>query len=106
MFDKTWEIKCILNYYTEYLRGVDDYDDEERDEIRNICAKAIELTCQDIGFVMPIDMFIDWTNYGSITPYDGSGYFLDENGQRIGPLTWSDKDEQVQDAVFVAWYNK
>jgi hypothetical protein len=55
---------------------------------------------------MPIDMFIDWTNYGSITPYDGSGYFLDENGQRIGPLTWSDKDEQVQDAVFVAWYNK
>jgi hypothetical protein len=105
MFDKTWEIKCILNYYTDYLYGMDD-DDEERDEIRDICAKAIELTCQDIGFVMPIDMFIDWTNYGSITPYDGSGYFLNENGQRIAPLTWTDKDEQVQDAVFIAWYNK
>lgn len=106
MFDKTWEIKCILNYYTECLRGLDDDSYEERNEIRNICAQAIEFTYQDFGFVMPLDMFVDWANSGFITSYDGHGYFLDENGKRIAPITWTKEDEMIQDAVFVAWYNK
>ena len=105
MFDKTWEIKCILNYYTEYLRGVDDYDDEERDEIRNICAKAIELTCQDKGFVMPIEMFCELVRAGSITDYDGIGYFLDYEGNRLDGDIF-DEFYCPACALFVAWYNK
>ena len=106
-FENEWYIKQILNYYKNTIvSGV--YPDYEWIEQRNfctICARAIELTCEDIGFVMPLDMFFKWTTDGSLTDYDGHGYFLDKEGKRLGLVNFFTAT-YPEDAVYVAWYNK
>lgn len=101
IFKNTWEIKCLINYAREYIG---DSDAETKQTIEEI-AQAIELTCQDIGFVMPIEMFLDWAIDGFITDYDGIGYWLDKDGNRICRFNFYD-DSLPEEAMFVAWYNK
>lgn len=102
-FDNTWEIACLINYARENVSDNPREDDENVDTI----AKAIELTCKpdEIGFVMPIDMFIDWVEQGGIGPYDGHGYYLDEHGDRIERIDFY-SDKIPENIEFIAWYNK
>ena len=106
-FKNEWFIKSILDYYKNTIvSGL--YPEYEWIEQRNfctICARAIELTCEDIGFVMPLDMFLKWETEGSLTDYDGHGYWLDKNGERIKLINFF-SDVYPEDAVYVAWYNK
>jgi hypothetical protein len=104
-FNHDWEIKSILDYFIETYRCIDDYDFNQQDFLTYKCSRAIELTCQDDGFVMPIEMFREWVKVGSITDYDGFGYFLDYEGNRLDGDIFN-KSYHPADALLVAWYNK
>lgn len=104
-FKHDWKIRNILNYFKDTYRCVDDYDFDQKDFLTNSCSRAIELTCKDFGFVMPIDMFCEWVKAGYITDYDGIGYFLDYEGNRLEGDVF-DEYFVPDDALFVAWYNK
>lgn len=104
-FENEWYIKQIIAYQNEVLRGYADYEWIEKQNLLTVCARAIELTCEDIGFVMPLDMFFEWTTNGSLTDYDGHGYFLDKEGKRLELVNFF-TTRYPEDAVYVAWYNK
>ena len=104
-FKHEWEIKQILHYLQVSARCTNDHDFDERDYLAGSCSRAIELNYQVDGFVMPIDMFCEWVNAGSITPYDGIGYYLDYEGNRLDGDIF-DEFYCPACAEFVAWYNK
>ena len=104
-FEHDWKIRNILDYFKEAYRCIDDYDFDQQDFLTNNCSRAIELTCQGDGFVMPIEMFNEWIKVGSITDYDGFGYFLDYEGNRLDGDVFN-RFYHPADALFVAWYNK
>ena len=104
-FKYDWKIRSILDYFKETYRCIDDCDFDQQDFLINNCSRAIELTCQDIGFVMPVDMFCEWVKVGYITDYDGFGYFLDYEGNKLDGDIF-DEFYCPACAEFVVWYNK
>ena len=104
-FENEWYIKQIIYYYNDALKNYEDYEQLEKANLLTICIRAIELTCEDIGFVMPLDMFFKWTTDGYLTDYDGHGYFLDKEGKRLMLVNFF-TTAYPEDAVYVAWYNK
>ena len=115
MFEMTWEIETIMNFYVDNIlknRSIKNIMERitKDDYIGEVCSQAIELTCREnCGLIMPIDMAIEWVDGGSIVDYDGMGYALDGDGNRIKAIC-CDVDfleECKKDgAVFMAWYNK
>ena len=114
-FELTWYIGVLMNAYADSIKPLEtkklDYGGCEREEsLEELYAQAIELTCKEnCGLIMPIDMCIDWVESTSITDYDGHGYLLDKNGERIGSMRCSVsflQSAKEKEAVFVAWCNK
>ena len=104
-FNHDWEIKSILDYFKGTYRCINDYDFDQQDFLTNSCSRAIELTCQGNGFVMPIEMFCEWVERSYITTLDGFGYFLDYEGNKVSGDIFN--EYCISDEVmFVAWYNK
>lgn len=106
-FEKEWCIRQILDYYKNtIISGVyPDYEWIEQRNLCTVCAHAIELTCESIGFVMPLDMFFKWTTTGYLTDYDGHGYYYDINGEAIADVDFV-SGLYPEEAVYVAWFNK
>lgn len=111
----TWEIGVLMNAYAEKIKPLETekYDYEkyrQKEALEELYAQAIELTVKDdCGLIMPIEECIDWVMAKSIIDYDGIGYLLDKDGERIGGM-WCDvsflKNAKKNGACFVAWYNK
>lgn len=115
-YNLTWEIGVILNDYVDKLKILEAEESDKREKYRKkealeeLYAQAIELTVKDnCGLIMPIDDFIDSVKTGSIMDYDGCGYLINKDGERIGSL-YCDVSfllgAKDGGAVFVAWYNK
>ena len=69
------------------------------------CARAILITNKEgCGDCMLAEDFLDAAEHGSFLPYDGEGYFCDEDGNNLGDV-WSTKTVPV-DTKFVMWFNK
>ena len=111
----TWKIEAIMNFYVDNIQKNHSIKNimeriRENERIGDICSQAIELTCREnCGLIMPIDMCIDWVKSGGIIDYDGHGYLLDENGEKIGGMHCNTdflKKAKEEGACFVAWYNK
>jgi hypothetical protein len=114
-FDLTWEIGVLMKSYAEKIKPLEtekyDYEKERQKEaLEELYAQAIELNCkQGYGLIMPIDECIDWVESGSIIDYDGHGYLLDKDGERIGGMRCDVsflENAKENSACFVAWYNK
>lgn len=114
-FELTWDIGVLINAYADSIKPFEtkefDYEKyEQKEALKKLYAQAIELTCKEnCGLIMPIDMCIKWVADTSIVDYDGHGYLLDKNGERIGSMrcnvSFLQKAKEGE-AVFVAWYNK
>ena len=114
-FKLTWYIGVLIDTYADSIKPLEtnefDYEKyEQKKVLKELYAQAIELTCKEnCGLIMPIDMCIDWVKCESIIDYDGHGYLLDKNGERIGGMrcrvSFLQKAKE-KEAVFVAWYNK
>ena len=111
----TWEIGVLVNDYVNRIKPLEtkefDYEKyEQKEALKKLYAQAIELNCKKgYGLIMPIDMCIDWVTKKSIIDYDGTGYLLDKDGERIGSMRCDVsflKRAKENGACFVAWYNK
>lgn len=73
-------------------------------------AHAMLITAK-IGFgdCYPIDTFIEEVKDGSFIDYDGSGFWVDSEGNEISPIRCNTewlKNNQPENARFIMWYNK
>lgn len=114
-FNMTWEIGVLIDSYAEKVRPLEseqfDYMKYQmKEDLQDTYSKAIELTMKDnCGLIMPIDECINWVEGGSINDYDGHGYLLDKDGEKIGSMRCNvDFLLRAKEggAYFVAWYNK
>lgn len=58
------------------------------------------------GDLMTIETFIKCQEDGSFVSYDGSGYYLDWDGNELGSVNWRNYNQYPDNTAFVAWYNK
>ena len=109
-FNSTWEIGVLMAGCRDELNKLEPNDWKNKETIEDLYAQAIELTVKDnCGLIMPIDECIDWVICGSIIDYDGHGYLLDKDGERIGSMHCDASflvEAKENGACFVAWYNK
>lgn len=105
-----WEIGVLLDCYTDRANKLDEDNFREQDKLRDLYAAAIILNVKHgYGLFYPIDDFIEDVRGGGIIDYDGIGYLLDADGNRIGPSRCNIKfleDAKFNGAVYVAWFNK
>ena len=105
-----WEIGVLLNCYAEKINQVDKHDFCEQDRLKELYSQAIILNVKyGYGLFYPIDDFIEDVTSGGIVDYDGIGYLLDSNGDKIGPSRCNVKfleDAKSNGTVYVAWFNK
>lgn len=112
-FDHTFAIKQIMAFYAKQQEKLSKGTKAEYDSVYDLAtdaAHAIQLTVKhDLGMVMPLPMALQWVTQEYITDYDGTGYFLDENGDRLTGMCCSKaalKRAQKNGACFVEWFNK
>ena len=114
-FNSTWEIGVLLDCYANKRKALEtkEFDREkydQKEELEELYAKAIELTCKkEYGFKIPIDDFIIDVEGGMFIDYDGTGYLLDKDGEKIGGMCCNVsflKKAKENGAYFVDWYNK
>ena len=108
--DNTWEIMQIISDYNKAIKEVDKYSDE-RETLDELYAQALRIQCsEDCGCVMVLDDFIKSVADGSFIGYDGTGYFLDFDGNRHGcvrcDVEFLDEKRETGDYPFVLWFNK
>ena len=70
---------------------------------------ALIVAKKGFGDCFLISDFIDCVNNGSFIDYDGTGYWADEEGNKLGCIycdsEWLKKN-QPEKAKFIIWYNK
>lgn len=84
------------------------YDRQEKLEDKYIQMTRLAFTKSILSFgdLMTIETFIKHQKSKSLIPYDGSGDYLDWEGNELGSINWSNYDKYPEGTVFVAWYNK
>ena len=103
---QTWELRCLA------LSWIDDRNDStlaDNDNIDKLYAKSIQLQTQNsYGFVMPSHMFYKCVEDDFLTNYDGSGVFLDWEGDRQGYVDCNTEwlKDRIKKFPFVMWFNK
>ena len=102
---QAWELyQLSLDWVKKIENG---YYDESK--INNLYAQAITLQAKwKYGFVMPSIMFYEWVEDGSLINYDGSGVFLDWEGNRQGHVDCNTEwlKDRIKKFPFVMWFNK
>ena len=110
MRDLTWEIGVLLQRYANRANKLDKHNFDEKDRLKKLYAKAILLNVEHgYGLFYPIDDFTDAVSDGCYIDYDGIGYLLDVDGNRIGPSRCNVKFLEAaksNGAVYVSWFNK
>lgn len=62
----------------------------------------------EFGDIFPISKFIEYVENGYIISYDGSGYYLDENCNECGSVSFNVKELKKMSKKYkrVVWYNR
>ena len=90
-----WHFACDL--------AVKHYDEEKlRAKYTELIALALEHDCCDL---YTVDDMVEMINRGCINRYDGIGFWLDKDFNRIGYI-FGITDTVPSDAVWADWYNK
>ena len=55
---------------------------------------------------MTVENFIKEQECGCFISYDGTGDYVDFDGNELGPVNWNNYHNYPKGTVFVAWYNK
>lgn len=55
---------------------------------------------------MTVENFIKEQECGGFIAYDGTGYYIDFDGNELGHINWYNFYDYPEGTVFVAWYNK
>lgn len=106
--DNTWEIMTIISHFNDKVKDISWYSDECK-KLKELYAQAIRIQCNEkYGYVLTIDDFIESVRCTGFTDYDGSGYFLDKDGNRHDNVRcnigWLSKFKNK--FPYVLWFNK
>lgn len=58
------------------------------------------------GELMTVENFVKEQESGGFISYDGTGYYIDFDGNKLGQVHWHNFYNYPEGTVFVAWYNK
>lgn len=115
-----WTLRYLFQGYHEEVRALKAenhkghidfatmYDQQEKLEDKYIQMTRLAFTKSTLSFgdLMTIETFIKHQKCKGLISYDGSGSYLDWNGNELGGINWSDYNKYPEGTVFVAWYNK
>ena len=115
-----WTLRYLFQDYhderralkTENRKGHIDFltmcDQQEKLEDKYIQMTRLAFTKSILSFgeLMTIETFIKHQKNKCLISYDGSGSYLDWDGNELGSINWSDYNKYPEGTVFVAWYNK
>lgn len=115
-----YTIRTILEAYNSLCKEAKkQYDKNEikinlyedlTEEYLKISVQAIKLifTKPEYSYadLMPFDYFINCVIEGYFTSYDGTGYYIDFNGNKLDYINWDNPEDYPEETVFIAWYNK
>lgn len=103
----------IKKLYISYTGGDMSYRDYHTKHTVYLCtyAQAMKLLFSkpELSFctLMPIEEFVEIVEDGGINQYDGTGDYLDFDGNDLNePINWNYPSDYPDKAEFVAWYNK
>lgn len=84
------------------------YDQQVKLEDKYVQMTRLAFTKSILSFgdLMTIETFIKHQKSKGLISYDGSGNYLDWDGNELGSINWSDYNKYPEGTVFVAWYNK
>lgn len=115
-----WTIKMLFHQYHEDMRALKRehrkqhidfitlYDKQE--ELDKLYTQATRLIFSkkefSFGELMTVENFIKEQECGGFISYDGTGYYVDFDGNELGYVNWYDYHKYPEGTVFVAWYNK
>ena len=107
------DIAWTLRNFTTKIKEWEDTHSWERNYNKDPYKQAAHamLITTKIGFgdCYPIDMFIENVRDGNFIDYDGSGYFVNAEGNKISSIMCNVKwlqDNIPEDAKFIMWFNK
>ena len=107
------EIAWTLRNFTTKIKEWEDTPFWGRNHNENPYKQAAHamLITAKIGFgdCYPIDTFIEHVMDGSFIDDDGSGYFVNTEGNKISSIRCDTKwlqDHMPEDAKFIMWFNK
>lgn len=112
--DNTWDIMCLIddfNRATETIMNTCSMDtcSKEYEKLEELYAQAMRIQCASAnayGHIMVAKDFYACVNCGSFIDYDGSGVFLDWDGNECDPVRCDTDYLDKFSYPFVAWFNK
>ena len=115
--EKDFAIRCLLNSFYSTIKKLEPLKEKDWNKHNEEYEKALKLYEQAFkvlataeackyGELFTVDEFRTDQKYRLFTPYDGSGVYLDWDGNKLDGVNWSKPYSAPDKAVFVAWYNK
>ena len=111
-----WTIKTLLHqYHTDRYNIRQTNLDlpeiwEKEEELNKLYTQATRLIFSkkefSFGELMTVENFIKEQECGCFISYDGTGDYVDFDGNELGPVNWNNYHNYPKGTVFVAWYNK
>lgn len=115
-----WAIEMLFHRYHDDMQALKQEQQKQQidfitfykrqEELDKLYTQAMTLvfTKKELSFgeLMTVENFIKEQQRGSLIPYDGTGYYIDFNGNELGYVNWNNFYKYPAEAVFVAWYNK
>lgn len=113
-----FKISCILEQYHYSLKKLEEikkenvaYDfSDDKEELQKLCGQLIYLAYTRDTFFWAefflIDMFIEIVENGVFNEFNGTGYYIDFNGEKLGMINWNNIKDYPEDTAFIVWYNK
>lgn len=101
----------VMRLLEQFKDAVGKTDPSDYDILDDLYSQAIRLQLKfndDCDIAVAFD-FLEAVKLNFFTDYDGIGYFLNYDGERIGKLRCNVQwllDNRPKEAYFVAWYGK
>ena len=102
-----YEIGSILYDFSDAIKETKSYD--EREAIKTEYANCMKILFKNgFGHVYTFDDFIPLVDSKCYLNYDGIGYIVDKDGEKIEPIdcnvSWLKKHKKKNH--YITWYNK
>ena len=116
-----WTLYYLLNSYAAfYAKNEDAYRAGDingstcinnQEKYSDLYIKALYIAFEkkelENATIWLVEAFNERIEDGGFNSYDGSGCYLDKDGNEIpGYINWSNPDDYPEGAVYIAWWNK
>ena len=115
-----WTLKYLFRDYHEERRKLKEEHRknhidfmtlyEKQEELEKKYSQMVRLAFSkdalSFSYLTTAERFTAQVKDGSFVSYDGTGRYLDWDGNELDYINWRNPDKWPENTVFVAWYNK